>query len=285
VSINKCSICAKCILLLILSIYRGGFGSDTTKVFMPDSLKVSPWQLATPRMTNEPVKPESDIWGTIAGHFKLGYHKVLNKGQPPGTPKLKVNQFYLSLYLESGLRLKYLYVAAFGNLSFPFTQRADGYDHSAARYGGGLQSKIRIWPWWWKLNFLPVGGIEWEVEQAKITLPRFGPDSTMLNLNYRDWGPFYGAELIYSFYRQKNNNLSTLALTYIRYGPRINASTFRLELKVIEFSVSNREYYDERRLVSVDYPALGLELIRWPDGRKSWFLLFSFAWEGEFILK
>lgn len=224
--------------------------------------------------------PKSHSKFGVAGTIRLafGHHDNLTKAKTFGGPKLKISNTYWHIYIEGGGAYKIASAGISGTYMAPIprTKTVGSYKHEGELDDKGIWLRLRLLPPRSKFDLNTLAGYRWVNEFARI-LDQTDTNPDSLNLDYKDRGPLFGGELQYALRKLPDEGELRLILGYTHENLRSNrVNKYRIETglfgQVLQKNLEGKEYLDLLSFIS-----LGIEFVRWSDGRNDWFIVGSFG--------
>ncbi|EQB62839.1 MAG: hypothetical protein RBG1_1C00001G0418 [candidate division Zixibacteria bacterium RBG-1] len=204
----------------------------------------------------------------------LGHHDNLTQAESWTGPKLKTSKTYWSIHLEGGLVYKSAYLQGFasGKRPIPGTRTERGYSHSADLEENGVFLRVRLFPIASILNLTPILGYSWQLDEVARIYDPTGSNPDSLNIENRDKGPFYGAEIQYIVLRFPDQQDLRIAFSYTHENLRNDKlNKYRVEFGYFEYGFQ-KNLKKKNVFRFVGFLTLVIEHDRWSSGRKDWFL-------------
>lgn len=226
--------------------------------------------------TSQPKKYSGLAWsGSI--RLGLGHHDDLTQAKSWNGPKLKTSNTYWTIRLEVGPGYKsaYLHLILSGKRPIPGTTIERGYGHAADLDEQGVLLRVRLFPMTSVVNFTPILGYSWQLDEVARIYDPTGSNSDSLNLIKRDRGSFFGVEthfIILTLSKFPSNKDLRLVFSYLYQSLRNeNLNKYHLEfgLFAYEFQKDLQQKNVLRGILSL---ALSIEHIDWSQGRTDWFV-------------
>jgi len=211
----------------------------------------------------------------------LGHHDNFAKDTSSGGQKLETSDAFWTFYGEFGIRFKSLSALVGGSLVAPLPRTNDinGYTHQGELDDKVLLLRWRMLNWTSRINFFPTIGYRWLSEDAKI-YDKSGTNPDILNLNHKDRGPFYGADLHYSIAKRGHKDDRVIS-SYTFENLKNYANKYKIAWAWIKFLTRKEDA--GRRLTNLQQViSFAVEYITWKDGRKDWFLTASIGGSIDF---
>ncbi len=226
---------------------------------------------------SQPKKHSGLAWSALI-RLGLGHHDDLTQAKSWNGPKLKTSNTYWAIRLEVGPGYKsaYLHLILSGKWPIPRTTTERGYSHTAELGEQGVLARVRLLPITSIINFTPILGYNWDLDEVATIYDPTGSTPDSLNLKNEDKGGFFGVEaqfiLITLSKMPSYNKELRLVFSYIHQSlqnENINKYSFEFGLFAYSFEMDLK---GKKVLAGVGSASLSIEHINWSSGRSDWFV-------------